>query len=47
MPIHTIKLDYDTKKLLKELLIEMKNMNHARQQRPSGTRNTPPPIKKR
>ena len=47
MPVHTIKLDYDTKKLLQELLKEMRNMNHARQQRPLGARNTPPPIKKR
>ena len=35
MPVHTIKLDYETKKLLHgELLKEMKNMNHERRNPP-------------
>lgn len=46
MPIHTIKLDYDTKKLLQELLKEMRNMNQARS-KPSGTRYTPSPYYKK
>ena len=46
MSIHTIKLDYETRKLIKEILTELKNMNSARS-KPPGTRYTPPPIKKR
>ena len=44
MPVHTIKLDYDTKKLLRELLNEMKNRNSSNR---NTTRHTPPPYKKR
>ena len=51
MPVHTIKIDYDTKKLLRELLNEMKNMNHERRNPPrrysDQPRHTPPPNKKR
>ena len=47
MPIHTHKIDYETKKLLREILAELKNMNHAQNNRPSGDRYRPPRIKKR
>ena len=46
MAIHTIRFDYETKKFIRELVNEIKNMNQARS-KPSGNRYTPPPYKKR
>ena len=54
MPIHTIKFDRETLKVIKEILTELKKLKNMNQERknPSGRysskpRHTPPPYKKR